>query len=245
MDNNTLLSILAGIVILALVAFGIWYRLVRDPLAKDTKLAENFLKELEDTIYNSIVSTIDSFDFSKYTSIPEMEYDVLESIYDKVWEFVEAKLKEASRNDILTIMAIKICNREFVDKFVDSLINKHNCFEPLVNKFQASKIEDATDSIAEEDKKIEAEYSDPNLYVEDSSTIELKPAEEETPTEEELKNINPPREEDEEYNKDDISQELLDEDPMDPINKYPNKNSLIDPLKNQEQKDNSVSIDAT
>ena len=81
--------------------------------------------------------------------------------------------------------------------------------DKIANDFAAYSIEEGSDSIVEEDKKLEEEYSDKDQYIETSNDDELAPAEDKAPTEEEIAAINPQREEEEDFNVEDDSMEIV------------------------------------
>ena len=81
--------------------------------------------------------------------------------------------------------------------------------DKIANDFAAYSIEECSDSIVEEDKKLEEEYSDKDQYIETSNDDELAPAEDKSHTEEEIAAINPQREEEEDFNVEDDSMEIV------------------------------------
>ena len=81
--------------------------------------------------------------------------------------------------------------------------------DKIANDFAAYSIEKCSDSIVEEDKKLEEEYSDKDQYVETSNDDELAPAEDKAHTEEEIAAINPQREEEEDFDAEDDSMEIV------------------------------------
>ena len=90
-----------------------------------------------------------------------------------------------------------------------AVIDKYNVNGTISNQYAAARLENSS-NIVEEDNKLAEEYSNPELYNEESNNKELPPAEEVVHTEEEIAAINPQTDnESEEFDKD--SMEIIDE----------------------------------
>lgn len=213
MTSDSLLTVIGGIIILALIIIAVIIRLKNKPITEeDQKSAQEFLEGLSDTFYQNIVDIINNIDFQNYQSLPELEVDILNTIYDNTWNYVEEQLKDISKTDVLTALALKILNKEYVEKFIDGIIEKYdinNKISEAWNKYFSAKEKE----VEEEDKKLQEQFSDDEKYITEESTPEdLPPVEKEEPSEEELKNIIPPSEEDPNYDASvDDSVEVLDE----------------------------------
>lgn len=213
MTSDSLLTVIGGIVILVLIIIAVVIRLKNKPITEeDQKSAQEFLEGLSDTFYQNIVDIINNIDFQNYQSLPELEVDILNTIYDNTWNYVEEQLKDISKTDVLTALALKILNKEYVEKFIDGIIEKYdinNKISEAWNKYFSAKEKE----VEEEDKKLQEQFSDDEKYITEESTPEdLPPVEKEEPSEEELKNIIPPSEEDPNYDASvDDSVEVLDE----------------------------------
>ena len=102
--------------------------------------------------------------------------------------------------NILTLCLIPI---------IDKIVDKYNVSGTISNQYAAARLENSS-NIVEEDNKLAEEYSNPELYNEESNNEELPPAEEVVHTEEEIAAINPQTDnESEEFDKD--SMEIIDE----------------------------------
>ena len=202
-------KILIGIgllVVILLVIFAIKY------FSKDTKgkeEAEQFLKDLEDQLYNIILGIINNFDIADYKTLEEFEVTVLNTLYDGCWEFVEKKIKEADSKNLITVIAQKFLTKEYINKFIDYIMSDKGISEELVNIYGAYKIENTSEALIEEDKRLEEEFSNEELYQDNINVdTDLEPASElEQPTDEELAELNPPSDDEEEYSDDDTSVE--------------------------------------
>lgn len=200
MTSDSLLTVFGGIVILVLIIIAVVIRLKNKPITEeDQKSAQEFLEGLSDTFYQNIVDIINNIDFQNYQSLPELEVDILNTIYDNTWNYVEEQLKDISKTDVLTALALKILNKEYVEKFIDGIIEKYdinNKISEAWNKYFSEKEKE----VIEEDKKLQEQFSDDEKYITEESTSEdLSPVEKEEPSEEELKNIIPPSEEEPDY----------------------------------------------
>lgn len=210
MDTNTIVTILGGAVILICIIVAIVIRYKSNPSAIDKESAKKFLDGLSDTFYDKIMDIINNIDFSKYDSLVELEADVLNTIYETIWNYVEEELKDAAKTDILTALALKVLNKDFVDKFVEDLINKLNIEWKLEAAW--SKNHNFDDKVKEIQNNDVSEFTG-NDYVEDSSSIELEPATEEKIPEEALKKLIPQSDDEEVLDpENDNSVEVVDDD---------------------------------
>lgn len=210
--NNTLITIIGGIIILGLIIVAVVIRLKSKPSANDKQEAENFLKGLSETFYNKILDIVSNIDIGSFSSLEELEISILNDIYDELWKYTEEELKEASKTDIITAMVLKVLNKDFVIKFIDTLITEYEINDKLASKWN-KKIEAVVENSETEDKELQEKFENSNDYIEEFSEDDLKPAEEIVPTEEELAMINPPTEEEKEYNpEEDNSVEIIEDD---------------------------------
>lgn len=185
--DNTILSILGGAAVLICIIIAIAIRLKTNPSGISKDAATKFLEGLADTFYEKIMEIINNIDFSKYNSLVELEAGILNDIYDTVWEYVESQLQEASKSDILTTLALKVLNKDFVNSFVDNIISQYNINE----KLEAAWAEHFEEKTAElEATADESEFTGSD-YVEEASDTDLAPAQEEEVSEEELAKLNP------------------------------------------------------
>lgn len=194
MDNTTILSVLGGAVILICIIIAMVIRYKSKPSAFDKDAATKFLEGLSETFYDKIMDIINNIDLSKYNSLIELEDDVLNNIYDTIWDYVQKELKEAAKTDILTALSLKILNKEFVNKFVNSLIRKYNINWKLESKWtDFTNFESKAEKMKSEDK---SEFTGDD-YIENASDSDLKPAQNESIPEEELAKLNPQTDEEE------------------------------------------------
>lgn len=212
MDNEKLLTLIGGLVLLVLIITAIEIRLSSDSYKNGKESATSFLASLTNTFYNSIIEIINGIDLSSYSTLIEFETDVLSQIYDKMWDFVEGQIAEAAKTDILSAVALKILNKDFLTKFIDDLIEQNQILDKIMDRWN-SKIETTSESMVEEDKKLQETFSDSKQYNEESSYNDLPPVEETVIPEEELSKLNPQTDEIQDYDpKTDSSVEVVEED---------------------------------
>lgn len=210
--DTTLLSIIGGIIVLAIIIAAMVIRYKSNSSAFDKESATEFLEGLSDIFYEKIMDIINNINFADYDSLIELEASILSQIYDTIWEYVEKKLKEDSKTNIFSALTLKILNKEFVDKFVDKLLTEYNIVETMEsgwsNHFNSKDVER---SIVEEDKNLQDKFSDSSQFVETSDNSELPPAQDIAPSEEELAALNPQSDDEEELDiENDDSVELVD-----------------------------------
>lgn len=210
-------TIIGGIIILAVIVFAIWFRLKTHPSKADKQAAEDFLNGLADNIYKMITKIINEIDLSKYDSLENLESDILKKIYDSVFDYIQSQLAEAANEDILSALVLKVLDKDTIYKFIDKLINNKDVNGQLTNLWDSNKIKEQSSDIENEDKELTEEYSDQTKYadkIDDKENLQdsLPPAEEPVLTQEELNSINPQKDEEEEYNPNDISMEIVEDD---------------------------------
>lgn len=211
METN-IVTYIGGLVILLFIIIAIVIRFNKKESIYDKEAAVNFLNGLSDVFYAKILEIIDKTDFSKYESFPEMEVDIISQIYDSIWEYTEKELEEASKADVITAMVLKLIDKNTVIKFIDKIFDEHDIYDKLQDiwigdfKVRLAKLDNGN-------ADLEESFSDKSLYNENFSNENLESAVEEQPTEEELSNLNPPTEEEKEYDpENDSSVEVLDDD---------------------------------
>ena len=203
MDNY---GILIGLVVLLIFVFVIVMELRK---SSDKKAAANFLQDLGDEILNIILKTISETSPKNFNSLEDFNNHLVEKIYNQVWDFISVKASSDDVIDKVTRAVFTYVDGDTLVEFINDIMVKNGITDKIANDFAAYSIEECSDSIVEEDKKLEEEYSDKDQYVETSNDDELAPAEDKAPTEEEIAAINPQREEEEDFNVEDDSMEIV------------------------------------
>lgn len=209
--NYGIVSVLCGIAIVAIGAGALYVSYKKSENNKEK--AKEFIEGLSDKILSLSISIINSFK-SEYTykTIDEFEISVLNKIYNDTFDYVKQEAEKAFEKDLLAKAIISSIDKEDVVNLVNNLINKKNLENLILAKFAPEQKE--VEAIEEEDKAIEEQFSDQDSYVENVETVEPEPAKEIIPTEEELKKLNPQKEdEDDNINIEDDSVEIIVDKP--------------------------------
>lgn len=247
MQTQSLEVLIGGIVIAIFVIAAIVIRIRKSKDIGGKEEAKKFMEELEDLIYTMIVNIVNSFDITKYETIEDMESAILNEIYLEIWNFVEAKLEKAAQEDLLSAIALKFLNKEFVYDFIQKILDQYKIMENLDEQYKANAIMESEAEILEEDAKLAEQFSDTKEYnvdelshqeisemykeeddnellsdiptriaiiearLEDDSVSEVEKSLLRTELEA-LKNLKPQREEEESYNPEDASMELIEDE---------------------------------
>ena len=206
MDNY---GIIGGIVILAILIFIIAVELRK---SADKKNALEFLQGLGDKILEVILDTINSASPEKFHTLVDFQNYLLEQIYNNVWDYLTDKVNSDSTVDSITKIFFKYIDKDTLTKFINEIIEKNNLNEKVTNIFVSNSIESTEKTIVDEDNKLAKEYSDTEKYNENVSDKDLEPAEELVPSDDEIAAINPQKDEEEDYNANDVSMELVEDD---------------------------------
>ena len=203
MDNY---GILIGLVVLLIFVFVIVMELRK---SSDKKAAINFLQDLGDEILDVILRTISETSPKDFMSLEDFNNHLVEKIYNQVWDFITEKASSDNVIDKVTKAVFTYVDGDTLVKFINDIMEQNGITDKIANDFAAYSIEEGSDSIVEEDKKLEEEYSDKDQYIETSNDDELAPAEDKAPTKEEIAAINPQREEEEDFDAEDDSMEIV------------------------------------
>ena len=210
--DNTLLTIIGGLIVLFFIIIAIIIRFKTKPSAYDKESAQNFLLGLGDSIYEKMVEIVSNFDVSSYSSIEEFEVDVLGVIYDDIWDYVTECLEENSKNDILSAMAVKVLNKDYVIKFIDHIAEEYD-LENKISDIWFNVFKSKTEGIEDVDNALPDDLANQKNYIENVTENDLVPAQEVVPTEEELASLNPPSDDEKDYDpENDSSVEIIEED---------------------------------
>ncbi len=206
------IGIIAGVLLLLIIAAAIFFVMRK----KDKKKAMEFLEGLGNNILTIVFQTIAECKPSQdpdYT-LADFEAELIHNIYDRTWDYVKEEVEKSVDADAITKAIFKYLDKDSVVKFIDEVILKNNIQAAIMETYNIERGSVIEEKAAEEDKNLEKEYSDAAQYNESvDEDNDLAPAEEEVHTEEEVAAINPPKdEEDNVYDPEDDTQELLPEE---------------------------------
>lgn len=212
MDNTTLLALIGGILILGFLIVAIVIRFKTKPSIYDKESAQNFLLGLSESFYEKVTDIINNINISDYDSIEDFEVSVLSTIYEGISGYISEELEKTSKEDILSAMALKILNKDFIIKFIDEFV-KENDIEDKISNIWFDNFKSKSEEVVENDEKLSIELSDEEKYIENVTEEDMIPAQEVVPSEEELASLNPPSDEEKEYDpENDSSVEIIEDD---------------------------------
>lgn len=211
MEGNTILAIIGALVVVLCLIFALMIRMSKNPKLEEGAIDE-FLEGLSDAFYSKMLEIINNISFDSYSSLINMESDIISQIYNSLWDYTEKHLKKYANEDIIMAMILKVLDKDTVISFIDKLIEKFDIYSKLDDVWTKNFIE-KTSTMEEEDKEVENNFSDPALYNEEFDPSDLEAADTSEPSEEELANLNPQVDEEEELNvAEDISVEVVEDD---------------------------------
>ena len=204
-----LISIFAGLFILAILIFITLFTIVKSSGSK--KKAKEFLMGLYDNLLNLMIDTIAGFDPKNYSSVEEFEATILYTIYDRCWDYVSHELESGFENNEIIKAVFKRIDKDFLIQFIDKIIEEAGISDKIKNKFGCVAI--SSGEIEKADQEAAEHFADESQYIENSDDVKLNPAEPIVPSEEELAALNPQKDDEEEFNPEDESMEVLDDKP--------------------------------
>lgn len=207
---ETWTPVIVGLILVLIFGTVVYLKYRLSPKQEDKEAAKNFLLQLKDDLYALMINTIIDFDYTKYTSIAEMEIEVVNSVIDTCKQSIKNAIKDSQ--DILSVLVLKCLDNDMIEKFILQLIEEYGVKDRVDTKI-GEIIKDRYAEAEEEDKALTEQFADQDLYVEEELPVEeLPPAEEVEVSEEELAKLNPQVDEEEEFNAADESMEVVDEE---------------------------------
>lgn len=194
-----IIIIIGGLIVLALVILTAVFA-IKKRNNNDIKAAKEFLEGLGDELIGIILSTVKEIDPSTIDSVEEFELTILNSIYDKSWDYVVKEINSKLDDNSIIKTIVSIVDKEYVIKFIDTLCDKIGITEKIQGEYLSYQL--STKDFAKEDNKLIEEYSDDGkYYTTEVSEEDLEPAPEEIiHTEEEIAALNPQKDDDNEFN---------------------------------------------
>ena len=201
-----LLSITIALALILIIGGVFFYKYKTSPSSEDRESAKKFLKGMRDVLYNKALDIIKNFDYTKYDSLLEIEAEVINQIITELKAYITAELEKST--DLLSVLAIRCLNTSMIEDFIRELLEQINPSDEMLKYMSPSMIENI-ELANDEDKELEEKFSDEKEYNEEEMET-LPEAEEESIPEEELEKLNPQTDEEEEFNEEDSSMEVID-----------------------------------
>ena len=208
--------IILFIVLLVIVISIVAYTAIK----KKNKLLDyySYLDSIKPDFIFIAVEIIDNSNPEKYFSMVDYIDNMSTSLKDK---FINSIKIDSSIYKYYTEEYISNINH----KYIESVINT-DIMQNIMDKYSSIDSNDYLEEIEKEDLELQKKFSDSSLYIEELDLSELESAQQIIPTEEELSNINPPKDEEDEFINEDI-EEIIDESkPIIIINTDKNGNEL-------------------
>ena len=202
--------VIVGLIIVLIFGTVVYLKYKLSPREEDKEEAKNFLLHLKDELYDLMITTIINFDYTKYTSLAEIEIEVTNSIIGTCKEAIKKEVAESK--DLLSVLVLKCLDNDMIQNFIMKLLEEYEINDKINTKI-AEVVKDRYAEAEEEDKELVNKFSDQDLYVEEELPVEeLPPAEEVEVPAEELAKLNPQIDEEEEFNSEDESMEIVDDE---------------------------------
>ena len=211
MNEQTYLLINKIVVVLIIIALG--YIMLRIKSKNDDKEdANKFLLGLQDVFYQKMLEIINTTDYTQFQTVIEAETYIMDIITKTISDYTKQELTKAANDDILSALAVKLVDDKTLSDIIDQIVQKNNLMNKINAEYSKAYIDSIQTAGVEEDKELSEKFSDDSQYVtEELDKSTLSPAESVEPSEEELNNINPPMDDEEDYNLEDSSMEIVDE----------------------------------
>ena len=191
-----------------MVGLFLYLRYKSQPTEADKLRAEDFLNGLRDHVLASIAEILKDFDYSSYTDFAQLEYDLITKVSDTCNGYIQEEL--AKSTDILSTMVLKVLQSGMIEEFVRQCM-EHMKVDKAAEAVLADKIAEYQEIAIEMEAQYKAAYADPTKYVENPEDIVYEDPTPEVIPEEELNKLNPQRDEEESYNAEDDSMEIVEE----------------------------------
>lgn len=173
------------------------------PKGSDKNAAKEFIKGYTSVFESIIRRIVTETDITKFHTIEEFQSTIYSLAYDECWKYIEECVKEATENCNLKSLVRKCITRECVEAFINeamSVLISRKCSDIYM-----ARVTNVITLAEEEDKRLQKEADE---YETGTKVVEpyIEPEEEDKTA-----NLIPPRDEEEEYSPDDVSQEIVDD----------------------------------
>ena len=221
MDNGILVTIIS-VIFLALIVFFIY--MSKKKLKNGKEEANKFLDGLKDALYNQLVDVIKNFDYSKISNLNEAEIIIIDKMIDTGNKYVQTEISKST--SILSTIALKVLNAQFIDNFINTVINNIDIFKSVEEQL-GDRYQELYKTYVKEDSDLQKEYSnesiyyinDKNIKLDSTNGITLLESDEDglekrgftLPSKAEEAKLNKPIEEEESFNENDESMEIVEE----------------------------------
>lgn len=181
------IGLIGGFILLVILIIAVVFGLKK---LTDEKAADKFINDLAEKIFSIVMETIKDESPTKFDEFDDFSNAVIKNVYNAVWDFVSYTAQEELVEDQITKAVFKLLDKQKVVDFLNALFEKKEIDQVIKDAYGSYKIQEMIDD--PEDKKLQDEYSDQSLYVENINEFEQPKATKVQIPPEELAKINPP-----------------------------------------------------
>lgn len=156
--------ILIGLIVIGLIVWRVYGK------SKNKQAAIEFLEGFANTLYKNMVKLVTSLDedIFKDGEFDEVYDDILVMINDSCWEYIKEYSDTAAQEDKIESAILSVLTRDFVEKFVSTVIDKFGIEKLIEERWKNLQIEDGfAERVEKEDKELQEKFSDPENYIEE------------------------------------------------------------------------------
>lgn len=218
------------VVVLGAIVFFISYK--RRPSEEHKNEVNKFLNSMLDMCEELIVNILDDIeksikDDTEIESLEDFIKEQLDFIEESIRDSVIMAAEDLKDGDAFSKIAYRLLvKKEYLDKFIESLISDENVSEKLSTIWEES-MKDRIEIASKVDEELEDKFDEKDYYEDEEfdrkdleaskpqeESIKELPEEERKKEEEKIANLNPQKDTDEEedYDENDSSMELVDEE---------------------------------
>ena len=176
-QNTNLLTSTIGVLIGVVIIVGgiIYLKNLKSNKSKADKFLNEMNKDIKKMILDSATLTIEVMKGKQFESVAEFEEAVMKQANGELWLFIENKLDEAVREDLLPLAARNLITREYVDKFIAAFITNDNISSEIRGIYCDNVVKMNSSSMVEEDKKLSDQFSNDDFFDDESDVDNLQP----------------------------------------------------------------------
>lgn len=222
MTTGQVITMIVSIIFVILLAGFLFFNYKRKKDAENE--AYNFLNGLKDTIMNKMYQFIKDFKYDEYESLVGIELDLINQLTLEAEDYIQDELEK--NYPVLSALTRKVFTPGFIDNYISKLINGID-LEASIEEQLGDRYKTLFDKFESEEKELDAQYSNDELYYEDDTEVKLEEVKEEElpenddnglkergfvkPNKKEESELNPQVEDEEQFNSNDESMELIDD----------------------------------
>lgn len=199
---TTIGGAIVAVVFIVAVYFFLRYR--KGNSEENKKAADEFLQSLSDQIEKMLLEIVTKVNIKDYKTLEDLESAIFELAYADIWTFIEKQVKVAIDNKVISAVVGALVTKENVEAFIDILIKKTNIMQRAESQWAV-----AMSNGCKEAEAFEKEITEKNAAY-TSGNVDIEKHEQEEYDVDPMKTgINPERDEEESFNAQDESMEIV------------------------------------